>query len=103
MRFLERIEGVTLFNKVRSSEIQKSPNIKLLLLQIKRSQLDWFGCVSRMPLERVLKQVLPAKANGRRPVGRPRTRWTNYIENLGRNRLRLYPSKMMNEVVDCEA
>ena len=25
MRFLRRIEGVTLFNKVRSSEIRKSP------------------------------------------------------------------------------
>ena len=32
MRFLQRIEGVTLFNKVRSSEIRKSPNIKPLLL-----------------------------------------------------------------------
>ena len=39
MRFLRRIEGVTLFNKVRSSEIRKSLNIKPLLLRIKRSQL----------------------------------------------------------------
>ena len=29
MRFLRRIEGVTLFNKVRSSEIRKSLNIEL--------------------------------------------------------------------------
>ena len=27
----------------------------------------------RMPLERLLKQALLAKANGRKPVGRPRT------------------------------
>ena len=39
MRFLRRIEGVTLFNKVRSSEIRKSLNIKPLLLRIERSQL----------------------------------------------------------------
>ena len=32
MRVLRRIEGVMLFNKVRSSEIQKSLNIEPLLL-----------------------------------------------------------------------
>ena len=39
MRLLRRIEGVTLFNKVRSSEIRKSLNIEQLLLGIGRSQL----------------------------------------------------------------
>ena len=84
MRFLQKIEGVTLFNKVRSPENRKSLNIEPLLLRIKRSQLRWFGHVSRMPQERLLpKQALLAKANGRRPVGRPRTRWTDYIEDHG--------------------
>ena len=69
MRFLRRIEGITLFNKVRSSEIRKSLNIELLLLRIERSQLRWFGHVSRMPQERLPKQALLAKANGKRPVG----------------------------------
>ena len=44
MRFLRRIEGVTLLNKVRNSEIQKSLNIEPLL-RIERSQLRWFGHV----------------------------------------------------------
>ena len=51
MRFLRRIEGVTLFNKVRSSKIRKSLNIEPLLLRIERSQLRWFGRVSRMSQE----------------------------------------------------
>ena len=103
MRFLRRIEGVTLFDKVRSSEIRKSRNIEPLLLRIERSQLRWFGHVSRMPQERLPKQALHAKANGRRPVGRPRTRWTDYIEDLGWNRLGLRPSEMMEvmEAVRC--
>ena len=82
MRFLQRIEGVALFNKVRCSEIRKSVNIKPLLLRIERSQLRWFSHVSRMPQERLPKQALLAKANLRRLVGRPKTRWTNYIEDL---------------------
>ena len=102
MRFLRRIEGVTLFNKVRSSEIRKSLNIEPLLLRIERSQLRWFGHVSRMPQERLPKQALHAKASGRRPVGRPRTRWTDYIEDLGWNRLGLRPSEMMEVMEDRE-
>ena len=77
MRLLRKIEGVTLFNTVRSSEIQKSLNIEPLLVRIERSWLRWFGHVSRMPLEILPKQALLAKVNGRRPVGRPRTRWTD--------------------------
>ena len=95
MRFLRGIEGVTLFNKVRSSEIRKFLNIEPLLLRIERSQLRWFGHVSRMPQERLPKQALHAKASGRKPVRRPRTRWTDYIEDLGWNRLGLRPSEMM--------
>ena len=102
MRFLRSIEGVTLFNKVRSSEIRKSLNIEPLLLRIERSQLRWFGHVSKMPQERLPKQALHAKANGRRPVGRPRTRWTDHIEDLGWNRSGLRPSEMMEVMEDRE-
>ena len=102
MRFLRRIEGVTLFNRVRSSEIGKSLNIEPFLLRIERSQFRWFGHVSRMPQERLPKQALLAKANGRRPVGQPRTKWTDYIEDLGWNRLGLCPSEMIEVMEDRE-
>ena len=84
MRFLQKIEGVTLFNKVLWDS--KILNIEPLLLRIKSSQLGWFGHVSRIPQERLPKQALLAKANGRGPVGRPRTTWTDYTEDLGWNR-----------------
>ena len=87
---------------MRSSEIQKSLNIEPLLLRIKRSQLRWFGHVSRMPQERLPKQALLAKANGRRPVGRPRTRWANYTEDLGWNRIGLHRSEIMDVIEDRE-
>ena len=87
---------------MRSSEIRKSLKIEPLLLQIERSHLRWFGAVSRMPQTRLPKQALLAKANGRRPVGRPRTRWKNYIEDLRWNRMGLHPSKMIDVMEDRE-
>ena len=100
--FLQRIEGVALFNKVCSSEVKKSLNIEPLLLRLERSQLRWFGHVSRMPQERLPKQALLAKGNQRRPVGRPKTRWTDCIEDLGWNRLGLHPSEMIEVMEDRE-
>ena len=38
----------------------------------------------------------------RRPVGQPTTRWTDYIEDLGWNDLRLHTSKMMDVMEDRE-
>ena len=55
-----------------------------------------------MPQERLPKQALLAKANGRSPVGRPRTRWANYIKDLGWNRLELHPSEMIDVIEDRE-
>ena len=100
MRFLRRIEGVTLFNKVRSTEIRKSLNIERLLLPIERYQLRLLGYVSRMPQERLPKQALLAKANRRKSVGGTRTIWTNFIEDLGWNCLGLHLSEMIKMMED---
>ena len=40
-----------------------------------------------MSHERRARQVLLAKPTGKRPRGRPRTRWSNYISDLARARL----------------
>ena len=102
MTFLRKIKGVTMFDKHGNTAIRESFDIESLLLRIERSQLRWFGHVSRMPQGRLSKQTLYAKVSGKRPDGRPRTRWFNYIEDLGWNRLGLYPSKMQSLLVDRE-
>jgi len=53
-----------------------------------------------MPQERLPKQALLAKVKGKRLVGRPRTRWQVYIEDLGWNCLGLQPSEMLVVVAD---
>ena len=51
MRFLQKIKRVKLLIRCTSLEIRKS--LEPLLLQIERSQLRWFGHVSRGPLEKL--------------------------------------------------
>ena len=58
MRFLRKIKSVTMFDIHRSTAIRESLDIESLLLRIERSQLQWFGHVSRMPHERLPKQTL---------------------------------------------
>ena len=77
---------------VYSSEIRKVLDIKPLVVRNEKSQLTLLGFGSRMHLERLSKQALLAKSNGKRPVvGRPRIWWIN--EDLEWNRLRLHPNK----------
>ena len=102
MRLLQRIEEVTLLHKLLSSEIRKSLNIHPLLFRIKISQLRWCGHASTMPQKKLPQQALLAKANGRRPLGRLRYKWTNYISDLGWNQLKLYPSEMLKEIKNLE-
>ena len=54
MRFLQKIKGVTMFDKLGNTANHKSLNIESLLLQIERSQLRWCGHKSRMPQEWLL-------------------------------------------------
>ena len=55
-----------------------------------------------MPQARLFKQTSYAEVRGKRPVGRPRTRWLDYIEGLGWNRLGRHPSELLSMLVDRE-
>ena len=68
LRFLQRIEGVTPFNKVRSFEIRKFYASSHYFYKLKGFSLDGLGHVSRLSQERLPKQVLLAKANWRKPI-----------------------------------
>jgi len=52
---LRGIHGVTIRDKVSSCQIRKTLNIKPFL-RIRRSQLCWFGCVTRMSSERLARK-----------------------------------------------
>ena len=46
-----------------------------VFLKLRRVRLKWFGHVERMNEERQVKRMIDAEIEGRKPVGRPGTRW----------------------------
>ncbi len=79
MGFLRRVAGISCRDKVRSSVIREELEVEPLLLCVERSQLRWFGHLVRMPPGRLPREVFQARPAGRRPRGRPRSRWRDYI------------------------
>jgi len=47
---------------------------------IKSRRMRWAGHVARMGERRCVYRVLVGKPEGKRPLGRPRTRWENNIK-----------------------
>jgi len=66
MEFLRRVHGVALRDKVRSCEIREAPDVESFH-RIERSQLRWFGHVTRMSQERWAKHILLVNLRGNRP------------------------------------
>ncbi|KAK3528887.1 hypothetical protein QTP70_012061 [Hemibagrus guttatus] len=75
MSFLRRVAGRSLRDRVRSSVTREELGVEPLLLHIERGQLRWLGHLFRMPLGRLPGEVFRACPTGKRPRGRPRTRW----------------------------
>ncbi|TWW64140.1 hypothetical protein D4764_03G0011480 [Takifugu flavidus] len=82
MSFLHRVAGLNLRDRVRSLDIREELGVEPLLLHIERSQLGWLGHLARMPSGRLPSEVFRTCPTGRRPRGRPRTRWRDYISHL---------------------
>jgi hypothetical protein len=64
---------------LHDEELQKlycSPGI---IRQIKARRMRWAGRVARMRVERKVYSVLLGKAEGKRPLVRPRCRWVGGI------------------------
>ena len=58
-------------------------------------------CLQIVP-RRIVRQVLLATPTGKRPRGRPRTRWCDYISDLARYRLSVEPAELCVISVDRE-
>ncbi|KAK3546555.1 hypothetical protein QTP70_027318, partial [Hemibagrus guttatus] len=94
MSFLRRVAGRSLRDRVRSSVIREELGVAPLLLHIERGQLRWLGHLFRMPPGRLPGEVFRACPTGKRPRGRPRTRWRDYVSRLAWERLGVPPEEL---------
>ena len=96
MSFLRRVTGLSFRDTVKSSDIPGRQGVEPLLLRIERSQLRWFGHLVRMPPGCLPLEVFQARQTWRRPQGRPRIRWRDYISLLTWERLGIPQEELMN-------
>ncbi|KAK3528884.1 hypothetical protein QTP70_012076 [Hemibagrus guttatus] len=82
MSFLCRVAGRSLRDRVRSSVTWEELRVEPLVLHIERGQLRWLGHLFHMPPGRLPGEVFRACPTGKRPRGRPRTRWRDYASRL---------------------
>ncbi|CAM4556599.1 unnamed protein product [Leuciscus chuanchicus] len=94
MSFLRRVAGRSLRDRVRSSVTREELRVEPLLLHIERGQLRWLWHLFRMPPGRLPGKVFRARPTGRRPRGRPRTRWRDYVSRLAWERLGVPPEEL---------
>ncbi|KAK3524784.1 hypothetical protein QTP86_005457 [Hemibagrus guttatus] len=94
MSFLRRVAGRSLRDRVRSSVTREELGVEPLLLHIERGQLRWLWHLFRMPPGRLPGEVFRACPTGKRPRGRPRTRWRDYVSRLAWERLGVPPEEL---------
>jgi hypothetical protein len=63
-------------HNVELHNLYSSPDI---IRQVKSRRMRWAGHVARMGEERNVYKVLVGKPEGKRPLGRPRRRWEDWI------------------------
>ncbi|KAJ4439494.1 hypothetical protein ANN_07618 [Periplaneta americana] len=75
MKFLRGVKGCTRLDRYRNDDIRNELNLLPIIDKIKEYRIRWSNHLRRMDKERIPKQVLDYKPQGRRNIGRPRTRW----------------------------
>ena len=79
MGMLRSIVGVRWDDFVRNVEIREMLSQPPVSLKLRRARMKWFGHLERMSDDRQVKRITQAEMQGRRPVGRPRTRWKDVL------------------------
>ena len=75
-RCIRTILGLSLFDKLRNTDLRRRANIERVETILQRRRLRWLGHIERMKNTRLPKQLLVSKfEEGKRPHGKQRQRW----------------------------
>ena len=79
MKFFRHLLGITKLDKEKNQCIRQKTGAQNIVKEIKQYQEKWLQHVQRMDTDRIPKQALQYKPNGRRNIGRPRKRWRDQL------------------------
>jgi hypothetical protein len=77
MKFLRPLLRITKLDKEKNQSIRKKTEAQNIVKEITQYQHKWLQRVKRMGTNRLPKQVLRYRPEGRRNLGRPKKRWTD--------------------------
>ena len=81
MKCLRSMTGVSQLDRIRNEVVTPRTGVRReLAATVDMNVLRWFGHVDRMDNERLLKNVMHAKLDGRSARGRPRFGWMDEVK-----------------------
>jgi hypothetical protein len=75
----KRVEVTGEWRKLHNEELHNLNSSTDIIRQVKSRRMRWVGHVARMGEERKVCKVLVGNPEGKRPLGRPRSRWKDGI------------------------
>jgi hypothetical protein len=79
MKFLRHLLGIRNLDKGKNQCIREKAGAQNIVQEIKRYQKKWLLHVQRVDTNRIPRQALRYRPEGRRYVGRPKKRWRDQL------------------------
>ena len=79
MKFLRHLLGITKLDKEKKQRIREKTGAQNIVKEIKQYQKKWLQHVKRMDRNRLPRQALKYRPEGRRNIGRPKKRWRDQL------------------------
>ena len=79
MKYLRHLLGITKLDKEKNQCIKEKTGAQNIVKEIKQYQKKWLQHVQRMDRNRIPRQALKWRPQGRRNIGRPKKRWRDQL------------------------
>jgi hypothetical protein len=83
MKFLRNLLGITELDRERNQSVREKLGVQNIVLEIKEYQREWLQHVEGMDRDRIRKQALKYRPEGKRSIRCPRKRWKDQFHLEG--------------------